>query len=74
MEEILASIRNMIADEPAKQTTSKAPQPALTPAPQIVYSGDCRALGPRRNSKGRAGAKTASAPAHALTSTGTMHL
>jgi uncharacterized protein len=42
MEEILASIRNIIADDPAKRTAPKAPQPALTPtpAPQIVYSKD----------------------------------
>ena len=38
MEEILASIRNIIADDPAKRTAPKAPQPALTPTPQIVYS------------------------------------
>jgi uncharacterized protein len=40
MEEILASIRNIIADDPAKRTAPKAPQPALTPTPQIVYSKD----------------------------------
>jgi len=42
MEEILASIRNIIADDPAKRTASKAPQPAPTPTPtpQIVYSKD----------------------------------
>ena len=38
MEEILASIRNIIADDPAKQPALKASRPA--PAPQIVYSKD----------------------------------
>jgi uncharacterized protein len=38
MEEILASIRNIIADESAK-----APQPAPTLTPQIVYSKDTAA-------------------------------
>jgi cell pole-organizing protein PopZ len=39
MEEILASIRNIIADDPAK---GAAPRPQQTPAPmpQIVYSKD----------------------------------
>jgi uncharacterized protein len=37
MEEILASIRNIIADDPAK-ASPKAPQSAPTPMPQIVYS------------------------------------
>jgi uncharacterized protein len=39
MEEILASIRNIIADDPAK---GAAPKPQQTPAPmpQIVYSKD----------------------------------
>jgi uncharacterized protein len=36
MEEILASIRNIIADDPAK-APPRAPQPAPTPTPQIVY-------------------------------------
>src|SRR6202021_3400174 len=40
MEEILASIRNMIADDSAKAPLLKAPQPAPTPTPQIVYSKD----------------------------------
>jgi cell pole-organizing protein PopZ len=40
MEEILASIRNIIADDPAKRTAPKAPQPVPVPAPQIVYSKD----------------------------------
>jgi uncharacterized protein len=40
MEEILASIRNIIADDPAKATAPRAPQPAPTPTPQIVYSKD----------------------------------
>jgi cell pole-organizing protein PopZ len=39
MEEILASIRNIIADDPAK---AAAPKP-LPPAPQIVYSKDAGA-------------------------------
>ena len=43
MEEILASIRNIIADDPAKRPAPKAPQPAPTPAPQIVYSKDAAA-------------------------------
>jgi hypothetical protein len=38
MEEILASIRNIIADDPAKGPAPKASQPAS--APQIVYSED----------------------------------
>ncbi|MGB7976264.1 MAG: DUF2497 domain-containing protein [Roseiarcus sp.] len=53
MEEILASIRNMIADEPAR-AAAKAPEPAPTPAPQIVVSksagagyGDAPGLSPR---------------------------
>jgi hypothetical protein len=40
MEEILASIRNMIADDPAKWA---APKPPPTPTPQIVYSKDAAA-------------------------------
>jgi uncharacterized protein len=46
MEEILASIRNIIADE-REPTRSAAPKPASqapTPAPQIVYSKDAPAL------------------------------
>jgi uncharacterized protein len=43
MEEILASIRNMIADDSAKAPLLKAPQPAPTPTPQIVYSKDAAA-------------------------------
>jgi uncharacterized protein len=43
MEEILASIRNIIADDPAKATAPRAPQPAPTPAPQIVYSKNAAA-------------------------------
>ena len=38
MEEILASIRNIIADDPAKAAPPRTPQPAPTPTPQIVYS------------------------------------
>jgi uncharacterized protein len=40
MEEILASIRNIIADDPAKGAPLKPPQPAPAPMPQIVYSND----------------------------------
>ncbi len=43
MEEILASIRNIIADDPAKRPAPKALQPAPTPAPEIVYSKDAAA-------------------------------
>src|ERR1700733_8508430 len=43
MEEILASIRNIIADDPDKRAAPKAPQPAPTPTPQIVYSKDAAA-------------------------------
>jgi cell pole-organizing protein PopZ len=39
MEEILASIRNIIADDPARETAPKRQQ-APTPQPQIVYSKD----------------------------------
>jgi uncharacterized protein len=38
MEEILASIRNIIADDPAKAAPPRGPQPDPTPTPQIVYS------------------------------------
>jgi cell pole-organizing protein PopZ len=41
MEEILASIRNIIAEEPGRATAPKAPQPASTP--QIVYSRESNA-------------------------------
>ncbi len=44
MEEILASIRNIIADDPARGAALKAPLPAPTPTPQIVYSKDAAAL------------------------------
>ena len=43
MEEILASIRNIIADDPAKAPPPRAPQPAPTPTPQIVYSKNAAA-------------------------------
>jgi uncharacterized protein len=43
MEEILASIRNMIADDSAKAPLLKAPQPAPTLTSQIVYSKDATA-------------------------------
>jgi cell pole-organizing protein PopZ len=52
MEEILASIRNIISEEPGRATAPKAPQPA--PTPQIVYTresgapyGDVSALSQR---------------------------
>jgi uncharacterized protein len=38
MEEILASIRNIIADDPTKAPPPRGPQPDPTPTPQIVYS------------------------------------
>jgi uncharacterized protein len=38
MEEILASIRNLIADDPAKGAAPKAAQSAPTPPPEIAYS------------------------------------
>jgi hypothetical protein len=38
MEEILASIRNLIADDPAMGTAPKAAQSAPTPPPEIAYS------------------------------------
>jgi cell pole-organizing protein PopZ len=41
MEEILASIRNMITDDPAKGAAPNEPTPA--PAPQIVYSKNAAA-------------------------------
>jgi cell pole-organizing protein PopZ len=54
MEEILASIRNIIADDPAKVAPLKAPPTAPAPTPQIVYSknagvwhGDSPGLSPR---------------------------
>jgi cell pole-organizing protein PopZ len=41
MEEILASIRNIISDDPAKNAASKRQQPpAPLPTPQTVYSKD----------------------------------
>jgi uncharacterized protein len=42
MEEILASIRNIIADDPAKGAAPK-PQQTPAPTPQIVYSKDIAA-------------------------------
>ncbi len=41
MEEILASIRNIIADDPTKGLAPKAPQPM--PTPQIVYAKNATA-------------------------------
>jgi uncharacterized protein len=40
MEEILASIRNIIADDPVKAPPAKPPELAPAPMPQIVYSKD----------------------------------
>jgi uncharacterized protein len=48
MEEILASIRNIITDDPAKGAAPKEPTPA--PAPQIVYSKNATA--PRGDTPG----------------------
>jgi uncharacterized protein len=48
MEEILASIRNIIADEREPAAPKPTPPgPALAPAPQIVFSKEAQA--PRRN-------------------------
>ena len=64
MEEILASIRNIIADErePAQTTAPKpTPQgPALAPAPQIVYSKEAPA--PHRNASEPSERADANAP------------
>jgi hypothetical protein len=64
MEEILASIRNIIADDPAKRTAPKAPQPALTPmptpTPQIIYSKDAAA--PHGETSGSSQRADANAP------------
>jgi hypothetical protein len=64
MEEILASIRNIIADDPAKRTAPKAPQPALTPTPtptpQIIYSKDAAA--PHGETSGSSRRADANAP------------
>jgi uncharacterized protein len=40
MEEILASIRNIIADDPARGAAREAPGLAPSPLPQIVHSSD----------------------------------
>jgi hypothetical protein len=58
MEEILASIRNIIADDPAKRTAPKSPQPTL--APQIVYSKD--AASPHGETSGSSQRADANAP------------
>jgi uncharacterized protein len=52
MEEILASIRNIISDDPAKGSALRAPRPAptQTPAQQIVHSKDAAA--PRGDTSG----------------------
>ena len=64
MEEILASIRNIIADErePAQTAAPKPapPAPAVAPAPQIVYSKDAPAA--HRNASEPAQRADANAP------------
>jgi hypothetical protein len=60
MEEILASIRNIIADDPAKGTAPKLPQLAPAPTPQIVYSKD--ALAPYGDASGLSERPDANAP------------
>ncbi len=60
MEEILASIRNIIADDPAKRPAPKAPQSAPPPAPQIVYSKD--AVAPHGETSGSFQRVDANAP------------
>jgi cell pole-organizing protein PopZ len=50
MEEILASIRNIIADDPAKGAAPKAPQPAPAPMPHIVSPKEAAA--PRGEASG----------------------
>jgi uncharacterized protein len=59
MEEILASIRNIIADDPAKGAVLK-PALAPTPAPQIISSKDAAA--PRGDTSGLSEHADASAP------------
>ena len=62
MEEILASIRNIIAEEhePATPAAPKPaqPAPALASAPQIVYSKDAPAPRPESPQRADAGAPT----------------
>jgi uncharacterized protein len=60
MEEILASIRNIIADDPPKRTAPKAPEPALTPTPQIIYSKEAAA--PHSETSGPSQRADANAP------------
>ena len=60
MEEILASIRNIIADDPAKRPAPKAPQPAPTPTPQVVYSKE--AVAPDSEASGPSQRADANAP------------
>jgi uncharacterized protein len=45
MEEILASIRNIIADDPAKTAPAQPPQAAPAPMPHIVASKDAAPYG-----------------------------
>jgi cell pole-organizing protein PopZ len=60
MEEILASIRNIIADDPAQRTAPNAAQPAPTPTPQIVYSKEAAA--PHGGTAGSSQRQDANAP------------
>jgi uncharacterized protein len=64
MEEILASIRNIIADDPAKggglKTPPLAPTPTPGPTPQIVYTKD--AAPPNGGAPGLSEPLDASAP------------
>jgi uncharacterized protein len=50
MEEILASIRNIIADDPANGAAPKASQPALAPMPHVVSPKEAAA--PRGDASG----------------------
>jgi uncharacterized protein len=60
MEEILASIRNIIADDSAKGPLFKAPQPAPTLTPHIVSSKDTAA--PHSDAAGLSQRPDANAP------------
>ena len=62
MEEILASIRNIIADDPAKRSAPKASLPAPTLTPQIVYSKDKDAAAPHGEASGPSQRAEANAP------------
>jgi uncharacterized protein len=60
MEEILASIRNIIADDPAKGGALRAPAQVPTPTPHIVYTKDAAA--PSAGAPGLSEPPDASAP------------